>query len=120
MTDELSDVQLSELAADLRALQDELRSLLEMSKDGVKPVDLDEPIGRVSRMDAIQQQSMAASNREAAKVRLGQVGAALSAIDGGDYGYCAACEEPIGFRRLKAKPETRMCVACQGARERAR
>lgn len=120
MSDELSDAQLRELDSDLRALQERLRSLLEMSKEGVKPVDLDEPIGRISRMDAIQQQKMAASNREASKQRLSLVGAALTAIERGDYGYCNACEEPIAFRRLKAKPEARVCVACQSARERPR
>lgn len=120
MSEELSDAQLGEIAEDLRALQEELGSLLEMSKDGVKPVDLDEPIGRISRMDAIQQQKMAASNREASKVRLRQVGTALAAIEQNDYGCCSACEEPIAFRRLKAKPEARMCIRCQGARERTR
>jgi len=116
---QLADSQLRELADDLRALQDELRSLLELSAEGAKPVDLDAPIGRLTRMDAIQQQTMAAANREASKLRLSLVGAALSAIEEGDYGDCAGCEEPIEFRRLKAKPEARMCIACQGARERA-
>ena len=117
---DLTDDQLRELADDLRALQGELQSHLELSKQGAKPVDLDEPIGRISRMDAIQQQKMAVSNREASKVRLRLAGAALSAIEQGDYGCCNVCDEPIAFRRLKAKPEARMCIACQGARERAR
>ena len=31
---------------------------------------------------------------------------------------CRRCEEPIGFRRLQARPETPLCVACQNQRER--
>jgi DnaK suppressor protein len=63
---------------------------------------------------------MIASNRAASRARLGRVGEALAAIERGEYGACARCEEPIAFRRLKAKPESRLCVACQGASERAR
>jgi DnaK suppressor protein len=120
MGEELSPEQMRELTNDLRGLEKQLRAAMEMSKDGAKPVDLDEPIGRVSRMDAIQQQSMIASNRAASRARLGRVGEALAAIERGEYGACARCEEPIAFRRLKAKPESRLCVACQGASERAR
>jgi DnaK suppressor protein len=120
MGEELSPEQMLELTNDLRGLEKQLRAAMEMSKDGAKPVDLDEPIGRVSRMDAIQQQSMIASNRAASRARLGRVGEALAAIERGEYGACARCEEPIAFRRLKAKPESRLCVACQGASERAR
>ena len=68
----LDDPQRAELRADLTALIRELRALVESARDGSKPVDLDEPIGRLSRMDAIQQQSMAEATRRAAQQRLAQ------------------------------------------------
>lgn len=114
----LTAIQIEELERDLRALRRELVDMVDMSDEGARPVDLDQPIGRLSRMDAIQQQKMAESTRGAARRRLQKVGAALVAIDEGTYGDCHECEEPIGFRRLKAKPESRFCVACQSARER--
>ena len=116
---DLTREQVAELEADLEALAVELNEVLSISADSVKPVDVNEPIGRVSRIDAIQQQKMAESNRGGAKARLDRVHAALAALRRDDYGVCNECEEPIGFRRLKARPESRMCVACQGARERA-
>lgn len=115
--EELTSSQLEELSVDLRFLQGELQSLLKVSMEGTKPVDLDQPIGRLSRMDAIQQQKMAQANRASHKLRFDLVKAALMTFERDEYGYCRRCDEPIGYRRLKAKPETPFCVACQGARE---
>jgi len=49
-------------------------------------------------------------------VSLEQIGSALEFIEEGTYGYCKMCEEPIGFRRLNARPSSPFCIAClQGA-----
>ena len=95
-----------------------LQELLRISKEGAKPVGLDEPIGRLSRMDAIQQQQMTKANRSSYEIKLRQIQAALHAFDKDEYGFCRSCEEPIGYRRLKARPETPFCLECQDARER--
>ena len=91
--------------------------MLELSKDGAKPVELSEPIGRLTRMDAIQQQMMTKASRETYQRKLRQVKVALEAMERDDYGYCRSCEEPIAFARLKARPETPFCLSCQDARE---
>jgi DnaK suppressor protein len=114
---ELDDDQLEELGEDLRQLKAELAHLLGALEDGAKPVDLDEPIGRLSRMDAIQQQHMAKANQQASQLRLRQVEQALKLHDDDEYGYCRRCEEPIGYRRLKARPESPFCLPCQSQRE---
>ncbi len=118
MAEELSDAQVDELARALEALRDELSATLADTAEGTKPVDLDEPIGRLSRMDAMQQQKMAEASRRNVKLRLTQVTQALSAVAAGEYGMCRRCEEPIGYRRLAARPESPFCVDCQGASER--
>jgi DnaK suppressor protein len=51
----LSDEQIEELTVQLHKLRDDLKKSLESTRSGSKPVDLDEPIGRLSRIDAIQQ-----------------------------------------------------------------
>lgn len=106
------------LHASLLALADELRALLESFRENAQPVDLDEPIGRLSRMDAIQQQNMAVANRRSAEQRLTRVEGALRRIDDGEYGDCLECGEPISLPRLEAQPEALLCVDCQGLRER--
>ncbi len=100
-------------------LEDEknLLNLIKLGKSSSKAVSLDEPIGRVSRIDAIQHQKMAAEGLRRAELSLNLVRSALNKIKSNDYGYCARCEEPISFSRLKIKPESPFCVSCQGKSE---
>jgi DnaK suppressor protein len=119
MTRELEDEETRALRADLEALRDQLCGFLEVSRDGSRPVELEESIGRLSRMDALQQQSMAKANRTAAEQRLERVEAALRRVAADEYGPCLRCDEPVGFQRLKAQPEAVLCIACQSRRERS-
>ena len=116
--EELAFPELQALKQDLTDIRKELQHVLEVSERGTRPVDIDEPIGRLSRMDAMQQQSMARANRQTADLRLKQVNAALKRFSHEEYGYCLECEEPIGYRRLKVRPEAPLCISCQSERER--
>lgn len=117
---ELKPEQISALEEQLQAARGELEELVASFEDGAKPVSLDQPIGRLSRMDALQQQSMSEASRRVARQRLEQVKAALHRITSGDYGYCVECEEEIDLTRLQARPEAVFCIDCQGRRERSR
>ena len=103
--------------AALKTLKSELERLLADTSEGVKPVALDQPIGRLSRIDAIQQQKLAQANRRRSEVRLRQVMAALSAMREDEYGECKRCGEEISEARLTARPEAPVCVVCQEALE---
>lgn len=111
--DDLDREQVAELKARLVGLRDELKRLLASTREGTRPVDLDEPIGRLTRMDAIQQQSMSAANRRSHAIRAQLVEQALRAIERDEYGLCRRCEEPIGYQRLCARPESPYCLDCQ-------
>ena len=111
--DELTPEQTEELKRSLLALREELERLLDTTREGTKPVDLDEPIGRLTRIDAIQQQTMTMANRRSHDIRLRQVIQALSALEGDEYGLCRRCEDPIGYPRLEARPESPYCLECQ-------
>ena len=114
----LSSDELRELRQDLRALATELERSLEGSALAARPVALDQPaVGRVSRIDAIQQQKMLEANRHSQKTTLGLVRAALRRCDEDEYGDCMGCGEGIGYARLKARPESVFCIECQTARE---
>jgi DnaK suppressor protein len=116
--DPLSDEQLCTLQAKMLEERDRLRELLEQTKDDVVPVDLELPIGRLSRMDAIQQQKMAEAAREGYERQHHKIEAALRRLAQGEYGECVECGETIAFKRLLARPETRYCIDCQETRER--
>ena len=110
---ELTDEQIEGLQDALRQLQTEIESSLRSTREAAQPVDLDEPIGRLTRMDAIQQQKVTSANRRTNDIRLQQVKQALAAMRSGRYGLCRRCEDPIGFPRLEARPESPYCIDCQ-------
>ena len=113
---DLSEEEAETLRARLVELVAELSAALHANATSADPVVLDQSsVGRLSRMDAMQQQAMAKATRETARLRLGQCKVALSAFDRDEYGQCRNCEEPIGYRRLSAKPEAPFCVHCQRA-----
>jgi DnaK suppressor protein len=115
---ELTARETEMLHGELLALRDALDAALAGSRESSQPVDLDEPIGRLSRIDAIAQQEMAQAGRAGMMLRAVQVRAALERIALGSYGVCSSCEENVGYPRLSARPETAFCIACQTRRER--
>lgn len=110
---DLDEKEIAVLKADLLAARTELQVLLDDTADSTRPVDSEEPIGRVSRMDAIQQQEMAQAEHLRSEHRLQLIDLALKKIDEGDFGYCTGCDGPIGFPRLKVRPEAVVCLKCQ-------
>lgn len=101
----------------LLQLKSEIEQLLKDSAASSRPVDLGLSIGRLSRVDAMQQQAMAKANRESHKRRLVLIDAALMSLRQGRYGLCRSCEEPISIARLQVRPETPFCFECQSQRE---
>ncbi|MFT7582365.1 MAG: DnaK suppressor protein [Myxococcota bacterium] len=116
--DGLTPAQLAELHADLKALRVSLTRTLGQSEESAAIVDLDAPIGRLSRMDAMQQQQMAKASQRRGLLRLTMVEAALARVVDDTYGDCCQCDDAVGYRRLKTRPETPNCVDCQSTMEK--
>ena len=53
------------------------------------------------------------------KSLLSKLDLALKKITDGTFGICEICEEPIGKKRLEARPETTLCIKCKEDQERA-
>ena len=115
--DDLSPEEIDNLHSELVSLHEELLLLIDVSEEESRPVDLDQPIGRLSRMDAIAQQKITQANRRAAQMRAQSVQSAIRRIAEGEYEDCLACGESIGLQRLKVKPEAAFCIVCQSQRE---
>ena len=119
-TAELNQQQIESLRALLEAKRDEIEAQLADGGDAARPVELDQQsFGRVSRIDAIQQQQMAIASRQQAAQLLKRIELGLQRIDSGEYGDCQQCGEPIVFARLQAQPFTSLCLDCQSASERS-
>ena len=117
-THPLKLAQITQLRIQLLAQQQELTDLLHNAYATTKPVTLDQQsVGRVSRIDAIQQQQMAIANQQQTGDMLKGIELALRRIDDASYGDCLECGEPIAFARLQAQPFASLCIDCQSARE---
>ena len=113
---ELTLAEIKELFDLLLSKREMLESQLSESRDALKPVAPDQTLqGRVSRMDAIQQQGVAVSARKYTSTTLQKIASALKRFETQEFGYCRKCEEPIGYRRLKAQPESALCLSCQSS-----
>ena len=111
---DFSDAQLSEFKHQLLDIKNQLSLVLSGQHEKAEPVQLDQQsVGRVSRIDAIQQQQMAKAGEVQTSRRLILVNAALARFDSDDYGYCLQCDEPIARARLAIMPEAEYCIGCQ-------
>ena len=87
---------------------------LEKLEAAAAPVAPDRAIGRVSRMDAIQNRGMSERALRRARSKIANLELALSKIDDADFGLCLACRGPIGAARIMAIPDATLCVHCSG------
>ena len=108
----LTDGDRAEIRERLEELKAKLEARIKISEDRAQPVDLEEPIGRLSRMDAIQMQHMALAGLSREQERYVRVRHALACLDDPDFGQCQSCKKPIDVERLKFQPEIRVCVRC--------
>jgi DnaK suppressor protein len=76
-------------------------------------------IGRDSMDDAVEEWLYATELRlhDREKYLLGKINSALERLNHGAIDECEDCEEPIGFKRLQARPMTTLCIGCKEERE---
>lgn len=99
----------------LLARRREIEHVIESRADTHSESDLDQQrVGRLSRIDAIQQQAMEEETARRRDQEIDRIDAALKRIEEDDFGYCSVCEEPIAPKRLENDPATPICVACAG------
>ena len=97
------------IEARLTALQDEDR----LGVDAQATVQLDQQsVGRLSRMDALQQQAMAKATAARRQTEATALRAALGRIDDGTFGECEDCGEDIAPRRLELALAITRCIEC--------
>jgi DnaK suppressor protein len=77
-----------------------------------KPIAPDDAIGRVSRMDAINNKAVTESALRQAEEKLSKLKYVLTKIDSDDFGICLKCKIQIPIGRILIKPESLFCVNC--------
>ena len=112
------DIDINALRTRLLQRARELEALAGTRSDAGAPLDLDTcAVGRLSRMDALQEQSMARAGDARARAEYRRIRTALARIDSGEYGYCLDCNEEIARGRLEADPAAPLCIDCAAERE---
>lgn len=109
---ELSREQLAELRGELERTLARIERSLKLNGGG-RTTELDQSaVGRLSRIEALQNQGLTKNLHERERRQLELVIEALARIDAGTYGLCDDCGSGIRFERLLVFPETRTCSGC--------
>ena len=91
---------------------EELEVTIAQLEEASKPVSLDQPIGRLSRMDSMANQAISGQRLSDSKRTLMRLERALDRIEDDNFGICAECGEDIAPGRLLIMPEATLCVGC--------
>tara|TARA_R110000868_G_scaffold111119_1_gene300284 strand:- start:254 stop:577 length:324 start_codon:yes stop_codon:yes gene_type:complete len=81
-------------------------------KELTKPIAPDVSIGRVSRMDAINNKSVTEASLRQAEIKLGNLKRVLEKFGTQDFGVCLKCKQPIPIGRILIRPQSLLCVNC--------
>jgi len=104
----LSDDQIDDLRAELEGQLAKLARSMKVTDEALRPVELDQTaVGRLSRIDSLQNQGLTRNLREREQVKLALLQEALVRLETGTYGLCTQCSGEMPFF-----PETPTCGAC--------
>ncbi len=95
----------------LNAIEETEKKIKSM-EDNTQPIGPENAIGRVSRMDAINNKSVTEAALRSAKTKLGKLKVALTNMEKPGFGLCKNCGNPIPIPRLMFMPESNKCVRC--------
>jgi RNA polymerase-binding protein DksA len=114
LTPEQTQELKTRLQADLSRLGDHAHSALEFTMDRDR-----DRIGRDSMDEATEEEVYSTQLRlhDRETFLLAKIREAMTRLEAGEIDECEECSEPIGFKRLMARPVTTLCFECKTARE---
>ena len=101
-----------EIKAQINSEIEKTKKLIQEYTELTKPVEPENAIGRISRMDAINNKSVTEAALRKAKDKLENLKFAVSKVDDDDFGLCVKCKKPIPLGRVLIMPQARTCVNC--------
>jgi len=100
------------LAWRVELLKESEETLESLQEGGLQEPDI------ADRASAEMERSLELRTRDRARKLISKIDAALSRIEDGSYGYCEETGEPIGLKRLDARPIATLSVEAQERHER--
>jgi len=108
MTPEEQSIIARKIERKLRISYEKIAQMEEMTK----PVSPENSIGRISRMDAINNKSVMEAALRTARKELEGLEHASRNIDRDEFGKCEECGNMIDIKRLMVMPGSRRCMKC--------
>jgi DnaK suppressor protein len=87
-------------------------TLASLSAGGIAEADL------TDRASVETDRALELRTRDRARKLIGKIDQALERLENGTYGYCEETGEPIGLRRLEARPIATLSIEAQERHER--
>jgi DnaK suppressor protein len=92
----------------------DLKDLIINLKEATKPMGLDNSVGRLSRMDYINNKTIDEASLRKAENSLQALERWLSVYGTEKFGKCVKCNNAINVNRLLLMPESSRCIRCAG------
>ena len=103
----------------LKVLENNIANEIKSTKEKIdeysklcKPIAPENSIGRISRMDAINNKSVVEAALRVVIDKMQQLKDMQNKINTTDFGICNKCKQTIPFGRLIIQPHSKFCVIC--------
>ncbi len=108
MHKEEKKIIINKLMSEIQTTEEKIITYTELCK----PIPPENSIGRVSRMDAINNKSIVEAALREATHKLRELKLTQNNTKNKNFGLCLSCKKEIPFGRLIIKPSSKFCVNC--------
>lgn len=105
--EDLDDLK-RKIKENLESINQNIEELIEQTK----PIAPENSLGRITRMDAINNKGVKEAALRQAKMKKSRLETALQKVDEPGFGVCVRCKKAINTKRLMYMPESARCVKC--------
>jgi len=102
------DELISKIEEEISVTERKIKDLRNLTK----PISPSDAIGRVSRMDAINNKSVNENSLRQAEVKLSNLKRVLENVGTPNFGICVKCKNQILIGRILIRPQSLLCVNC--------
>lgn len=102
------DELISKIEEEISVTERKIKDLRNLTK----PISPSDAIGRVSRMDAINNKSVNENSLRQAEVKLSNLKRVLENVGTSNFGICVKCKNQIPIGRILIRPQSLLCVNC--------
>jgi DnaK suppressor protein len=110
----MKDQERKEIEQAIKGKALELEQRIKDLEEATKPMGLDNAVGRLSRMDYINNKSIDEANLRSSQTKLKALKRWIDLIDTEKFGKCTRCGNEINPKRLLFMPESTRCINCAG------